>query len=252
LIGMEDPRETLGDLTNMIRAELGDNLLGLYLWGSLTTGDFHPGRSDLDLFAIVAADTTDTALDSLRAQHEKFETDRPEWRDRIEVAYVSRDVLETFAATPTGMIVRISPGEPLHRRDLESSLGWLIDWHGALNGETLVGPPPAEVGPQVNPDRFRDAVASHLTELRDTARGNSVAYVPAQQGYIVATVCRALYTLETGRQTSKAGAIEWAAQRDPGSADWLRSLYAAYRADVRGAYEQLIAFVDEATIRAST
>ena len=52
---------------------------------------------------------------------------------------------------------------------------------------------------------------SQLREMRELARQNKVAYVPAQQGYILATVSRLLYTLATGRQTSKADAIEWAA-----------------------------------------
>ena len=50
-----DARETLKQLTSAIERHLGSDLLGLYLFGSLAAGGFYPGKSDLDLIAIVAA-----------------------------------------------------------------------------------------------------------------------------------------------------------------------------------------------------
>ena len=127
-------------------------------------------------------------------------------------------------------------------------MGWLLDWHGVMQqGETLFGPPPETLGPAVDKERFRAAVMSQLREMRELARRNNVAYVPAQQGYIVATVSRALYTLATGRSNvqGERDRVGWPPDV-PISADFLRSSYAAYRADVRGPHERLIAFVDEA------
>jgi len=246
-VDAEDPRATLRDLAQLIERQFGRRLLGLYLFGSLAAGDFVPGRSDIDLVAVLADDVSSEDLVALGELHETFERGRPEWRDRIEVLYLSRSVLATFASAPTGNVARISPGEPLHHRDLDGNVGWLLDWHAVLvAGVTLVGPPPGSLGPAVTSDRFREAVVSQLREMNEIARRNDVAYVPAQQGYIVATVSRGLYSLATGESTSKAKAIEWLAAKRPDLADFLRSNYAAYRADVRGPHERLIAFVDEA------
>jgi predicted nucleotidyltransferase len=248
----EDVRGTLDELATEIRTHLGRRLLGLYVFGSLAAGGFHEGRSDLDLVAVLDSDVADGAdLDSLRALHDAFEAARPEWRDRVEVLYVSHAVLGSFASVPSGSVARVSPGEPLHQRDLGGDISWLLDWHGVVTGgETLFGPPPLTLGPDVSNERFRAAVVSQLKELRDVARHKDVAYVPVHQGYIVATVCRALYSLETGRQTSKSDAVEWAADRFPEQAEFIVEHYAAYRADVWAAQRRVIEFVDAAVERA--
>ena len=78
-----------------------------------------------------------------------------------------------------------------------------------------------------------------LEGWRTLVRAGSVAYVPAQQGYIVATVSRALYTLATGEQTSKEKAVTWFADNHPQDADFVWAAYRAYRANVREAHERL-------------
>jgi predicted nucleotidyltransferase len=243
----EDPHATLGELVAGIRAQLGSDLHGLYLFGSLATGDFYPGRSDLDLIAVLGTAINEPLLGELRVMHEEFEAARPAWRDRVEVLYLSRAVLATFAAKPRGRVTRLSPGEPIHFRELDGDMGWLLDWDAVLLAdEPLVGPPPREIGPDVPRDRFREAVTAQLREMQTLVRDRTVAYVPAQQGYIAATVCRGLYSLATGEQTSKERAIAWVADRQPAVADYLWSAYNAYRADVRGPHERLIGFVDSA------
>jgi hypothetical protein len=133
----------------------------------------------------------------------------------------------------------------MHRRALGGEISWLLDWHGVITaGETLIGPPPLTLGPPIGDERFRAAVASQLGKFSVTASRSDVAYVPAHQGYIVAGVCRALYSLETGRQISKGDAIAWLAERRPDLADFIWDRYSAYRADVRGPHARLTDFVD--------
>lgn len=45
-------------------------VLGLYAGGSLASGDFHPGRSDLDLVAVVDEELDGPRREQLRALHE--------------------------------------------------------------------------------------------------------------------------------------------------------------------------------------
>ena len=72
-----DARETLKQLTSAIERHLGSDLLGLYLFGSLAVGAFYPGKSDLDLMAIVAAEVEEgEQLESLRSLHDTFVTER--------------------------------------------------------------------------------------------------------------------------------------------------------------------------------
>jgi hypothetical protein len=191
----------------------------------------------------------DAALPALEALHAAFVAERPKWRDRVEVGYVSRDVLQTFGDLPSGKVARISPGEPLNIKD--AGWEWTLDWHGVCTvGETLVGPPPLELGPAVPPAAYRKAVESLLAAWPAEVRASWVAYVPAHQGYVVVTVCRALHVLETGTQTSKEDAARWAAERYPAWAPFIERALRQYRADVRGPHEETIRFVDEAVAEA--
>ena len=88
----------------------------------------YPGKSDLDLMAIVAAEVEEgQQLESLRSLHDAFVSERPAWVERVEVAYVDRGVLQTFGDRPSGRIAVINPGEPLHIRD--AGYDSTLDWH---------------------------------------------------------------------------------------------------------------------------
>ena len=97
-VDAEDPRATVRDLAQLIERQFGRRLVGLYVFGSLAAGGFVPGRSDIDLIAVLADDVSSKDLVALGELHETFERGRPEWRDRIEVLYLSRSVLATFAS----------------------------------------------------------------------------------------------------------------------------------------------------------
>ena len=243
-------RETLKQLTSAIDGHLGSGLHGLYLFGSLAAGGFYPGKSDLDLMAIVAAEVEEgQQLESLRNLHDAFVSERPAWVERVEVAYVDRGVLRTFGDRPSGRIAVICPGEPLHIRDV--GFDSTLDWHSVTTqGETLLGPPPLDLGPTVSPGAYRHAVEALLSEWPSRVRAPWVAYVPAHQGYVVMTLCRALYALATGEQTTKEEAAAWAAARYPEWSSYINEARATYRADVHDQHAALISFTDHAVAEA--
>lgn len=122
---------------------LGRRLVGLYLYGSLATGDFEPDISDIDLIAVLTHEPDVPVAERLGEMHALIARAEPGWSDRIGVDYVSARGLEECRARPT-TIARISPGEPLHL--LEAGRDFLLDWYPARSeGITLVGPPIASV-----------------------------------------------------------------------------------------------------------
>ena len=73
---------------------LGDHLLSLALHGSWALGDFTPGRSDIDVLAVMATDPTAATLAALHEVHARLGTDFPEWDDgHVEVEYVSVEAI---------------------------------------------------------------------------------------------------------------------------------------------------------------
>ena len=100
---MDNPRETLAELTSLLMKELGDRLIGLYLFGSLASGAFHDGKSDLDLFAVITREVEEgDQFDALASLHTAFVSAHPTWTERIEVGYVSHAVLQSFTEVPSG------------------------------------------------------------------------------------------------------------------------------------------------------
>ena len=102
----------------------------------------------------------------------------------------------------------------------------------------------------MTPAAYRRAVETQLQTWATEVRAPWVAYVPAHQGYIVVTVCRALHLLETGKQATKEDAAAWAAERYPAWAALIDNALRHYRADVHGPHEETIRFVDDAVSEA--
>src|SRR5450756_3220920 len=103
-------------LASEIQGVLGDDLVGLYLYGSSVTGGFDPGVSDIDLVAVTSPEVGALDLTGFGQMQHAFVSRYPEWGDRLEIFYVGRATLQSFRTSP-GSLAVISPGEPFHVRD---------------------------------------------------------------------------------------------------------------------------------------
>lgn len=189
---------------NEIRAALNGDLAGLYLYGSVVTGDYIPGISDLDLLSVTRRDITPSDLDPLEAMHASIVRVHPEWADRIEVAYLSAEGLHAFKEQRSPLAI-ISPGEPLHLIDAGSD--WLMNWYLIrTDGVALFGPPVTDVIPPISREEYLQAVREHLSSAdpwiaRATSRKSG--------SYTVLTAARGHYTLTHGEHASKAQSAAW-------------------------------------------
>ena len=195
----------LGRLTDEIRRNAYEALVGLYVYGSLVAGDFDKNRSDIDLLAVVNTDIEDEFFGRLERMHARFVEDHPAWEDRIEVAYVPAPALWNFR-TETGRIAVISPGEPLHLKP--GGRDWLLNWYMVRQvGVTLYGPPPHTLIPEISQSEFVETAREHAEWWKGRVYEMST---PGAQSYAVLTLCRALYTNTHGVQASKKQAALWA------------------------------------------
>ncbi len=199
----------LAALVDGIAATLGPRLLGLYLYGSAVLGDFDPERSDLDLLAV-----TDGLLpeerSGLLALHDGFERDHPAWADRIEVGYFPSGVLRDFT-TARGDVVRISPGESLHRTPALAH--WLVDLYSVQeHGVRLLGDASEDHLPAITAAEFTETIRRMVADWVDLVVG---VEEERHQAYVRLLMCRSLYACATGEQASKVRAAAWVADRYP-------------------------------------
>lgn len=205
----------LDELLVDLRVILDNQLIGLYLFGSLVWGDFDPEISDIDLMAVTETEIDAVHLAELIQMHAAFEARHPFWAGRIEVGYISSGTIRTYPAGARRIAV-ISPGEPLHIK--EAGTDWYLNWYVIQEkGVAIFGPPPQSVIRPISKDAFCQAVKEQSIEWRDWVihTKDSRPY----QGYAILTMCRALYALETGDQSSKIQAARWAKQAYPRLAD---------------------------------
>lgn len=190
------------------RAALGERLVGLYLYGSLASGDFDPATSDVDFVGVTAGALPAAELAALAALHERLAAE-PGWAAKLEGSYIAQAALRRYdpfdqTAWPT-----------LNERQFylgPHGWDWVIQRH-VLREQGLVvsGPPLAPQIDPVGPDDLRQAVRELLRSwwAPMLARPDRLDD-PAYQAYAILSMCRALHALDSGTIVSKPRAAEWA------------------------------------------
>jgi hypothetical protein len=193
---------------------------GLYMVGSLTMGDFHPGVSDIDLVALVPAQPSDEVRPALGEVHRGLiGADRPE----IETIYATGQELQSSPAD-------VGPGvrwfdELRFTADGRNPVAWATL---ARQGLTIRGPEPSRLGIHDDPtelhswcaDNLRTYWQHWLDRTRDPATLTAgVALSDWGVAWAVLGVSRIRYTLATGGITSKSGAGHHALTAFPGWED---------------------------------
>ena len=92
----EDVNEVLHSLAKGIADIFGANLVGIYLMGSLTYGDFNPESSDIDLVVILREPASKEQLELIKKLHTQTEATHKKWARRIECSYTPLSMLHNI------------------------------------------------------------------------------------------------------------------------------------------------------------
>jgi len=207
--------ETLTLLLSDAKEILKDQFVGMYLYGSLSSGDFNPETSDIDFLFVTSDVLAKETISKLEAMHR--ETWATSWKraGELEGAYVPRELIcrhhANGPACPT-----VNEGQ-FYVVPLGSD--WIIQRHVVREyGVVIEGPDPKTLIDFVTPDEIRGAVLVILQEwwfpmLEDPSwlRDHERAY----HAFAVITMCRVLHALEHGTIVSKPKAVQWARTRLP-------------------------------------
>ncbi|MCB8954506.1 MAG: DUF4111 domain-containing protein [Ardenticatenales bacterium] len=196
-------------LLDEVRAVLAAEFVGLYVHGSLASGDFAPGRSDVDFVVVTKGALPEEVLPALAAMHQRLRVNGGKWAAKMEGSYIPRAALRRHDPAHSHF--------PALRMDGsfdvdEHGSDWIIQRHILRqHGLALAGPSPRTLIDPVPAESLRQAAWGILdtwwrAKLDDPALLRTTEY----QSYAVLTMCRALYTMRHGQVVSKTAAADWA------------------------------------------
>jgi predicted nucleotidyltransferase len=202
--------EVLRGFLEGARSMLGERFVGMYLYGSLATGDFDPDRSDVDFLVVTEGELTRSEVLALTEAHDRFAGSSSPWANEVDGSYIPRDALRRFdPARSTHLHVARGVGK---LRMEQFGPDWVIQrWVLREQGVGLAGPPPVTLIDPVHPYEIRAAV--RMLALDGWAPlGEDLGSLSHRGGQVFAilTMCRLLHTLETGEIASKQVAGRWA------------------------------------------
>jgi hypothetical protein len=188
----------------------------VYLTGSVALDDYRPGISDIDLLVVLGTTPSPDDVAAIRAIHEA----RP-GRPYLDATYLSR---AQFTAQPVANEVVPNVVDGVFRADEPAGQLNPVTWAELTAGGIAVRGP-ASTGVRVDQPALR---AWNIQNLHTywaglVARGREVATERPYDAEVPVDVLvwyvlgppRLLYTIMTGRITSKTGAGRWGASRFP-------------------------------------
>jgi hypothetical protein len=197
---MTDPRLAPAPVVARFAGSLGAvvDLVGLYAGGSLGTGDFRPGTSDLDLAAVLESAPDPAVVAGLTRRHPELAAADTS-AAKLHCFYLPRHRL----ADPAEEQLNWAHGE-LYRRPFTLVARAELLRHGI----TVLGPEPADLFPPVDAAALRAAARSELTGF--WARAVATPHLWTQDVYVdlgLLTVARVEATLTEDRLVTKAEAL---------------------------------------------
>ena len=192
---------TLRQLLSGAQSVLGEHFVGLYLYGSLASGDFNPDSSDIDFVVVTDGELPEETIRALQALHARLAASGLEWAARLEGSYIPQIALRRYdpAAAPCPQINEGRFFVAGHGSD------WVIQRHILREwGVVLAGPPPRTLIDPVSPDDLRQAVLAIFHQWWQPMLADPVWLERDDyRAFAVLSMCRILYTLQTGAIASK-------------------------------------------------
>jgi predicted nucleotidyltransferase len=198
-----------------VKEILGNNLIGVYLIGSLATGDFDLD-SDIDFLVIINDELSDETVQELQNMHREIYTHDCYPAHHLEGSYMSLKILNDAESVNKTTLWYLDNGSTTFERSIHDNR-WHVRWMLRENGVALFGPDPKTLVPPVPIDKMRIEIGDimHVLEkgfMEELDQPLSFYNTRFGQSFSVLTICRMLHSIETGTIQSKLAGANWAKQ----------------------------------------
>ena len=199
----------LNDFSTNLLKILKVKIVGIYLTGSLSYGDFVLERSDIDLLVVVKDKLNSNEIELVKKLHNYIEEKYPSWKDRIECSY-----------TPIYMLGEILPpkeprpwiGSGVLYPEAPYGNEWIINSYLLQEyGIPIYGKPYKELlnKPIDILEVQKACVRDIFKEIEPKIKYKEELYDSHIQSYTVLNICRILYTVFNAKVGSKVVSAKW-------------------------------------------
>jgi len=200
----------LSILLEEVQAVLGEQFIGMYLDGSLASGDFD-ADSDIDFVVVTREDIAGELFLRLQAMHDRIALLDSAWAIQLEGSYVSQHAIRRYDPEHA-MHPNIERGLGERLKLVDHNETWAVHRYILRErGITITGPDPRSLVDPVSAQELRAAMLKLQNGWAKSILENpQVISGRGYQSYVVLSLCRLLYTLQTGKVASKPCAAAWA------------------------------------------
>lgn len=206
-------RQVLDTFVDEISAELRENLAGIYLIGSIASGDFDLD-SDVDFLVVTKSELTEAHMKSLQDIQIKIHDIDCYPAKHLEGSYISVSDLNNWSTVGEKKLYYFDNGSTTYEESTHDNQ-WHVRWILRERGITLVGPDPKTILKSVPVEEMRNEIKTTMLQVmklfQDEIDG-PLSFWNSRfgQSFAVLTCCRMLHTLHTGTVHSKKAGAKWA------------------------------------------
>ncbi len=223
-------RKVLNAFVDEVSAELRDNLVGIYLIGSIASGDFDLD-SDIDFLVVINSELTELNMKSLQDIQIKIHEIDYYPAKHLEGSYITIADLNNWNIVGEKKLYYFDNGSTAYELSTHDNQ-WHVRWILRERGISLVGPKPETILQPIPLDEMYNEIK--MTMLRvmkffqdEIDRPLSFWNSRFGQPFAVLTYCRMLHTLNIGTVQSKKAGAKWAKEYvDP---QWIKLIDQAWQ-----------------------
>jgi predicted nucleotidyltransferase len=208
-------RGVLHTFVDEIAAELKENIVGIYLVGSIASGDFDLD-SDVDFLVLTYSELSESNKNSLQDIHKKIHDIDNYPAKHLEGSYIWIDDLNNWSSVGEKEFVYFDNGSTRYELSTHDNQ-WHVRWILRERGITLLGEKPETWLPSIPSADLSKEIKKIMLEIMQIFRdeiNHPLNFWNSRfgQSFTVLTYCRMLHTLHTGSVESKRAGVEWAKQ----------------------------------------
>ena len=208
-------REVLSTLVTEVRAALAENLVGIYLVGSIASGDFDLD-SDVDFLVVINTELTEANMKRLQDIQMKIHDIDCYPAKHLEGSYISISDLNDWSTVGGKKLYYFDNGSTTYEQSTHDNQ-WHVRWILRERGITLIGPKPETILKSIPLNEMYNEIKTTMLQVLnffqdEINRPRSFWNSRFGQSFAVLTYCRMLHTLDTGTVQSKKAGVKWAKQ----------------------------------------